>query len=94
MGLSVPTVARPFVTVLVPTAITTAVGLLAMNVLAGLDSPALEVALCGLVVAIVDLALLRVLAAGIIRDALGVLPLPARPAAAIRRLVRLDLEPA
>jgi len=51
-------------------------------------------ALCGLVVAIVDLALLRVLAAGIIRDALGVLPLPARPAAAIRRLLRLDLEPA
>ena len=95
MGMSVPTVARPFVTVLVPTAITTAVGLLAMNGLDGLDSPALEVALCGLVVAIVDLALLRVLAVGIIRDALGVLPLPARPAAAIRRLLRLDLlEPA
>ena len=65
-----------------------------MDVLRGLGSPVLEVALCGLVVVIVDLALLRVLAVGIIRDALGILPVPARPAAAIGRLLRLDLGPA
>ena len=69
----------------------TAVGLLAMN---ALRPPRLARGGGGplrLVVVIVDLALLRVLGAGRdIANLLGILPVPARLAGAVRRLVQVE----
>ena len=89
MGMSVPTVARPFLTVLVPTAITLAVGLLVMQALDGVRWPMVQVAVTGLVVLAVNAALLRVFASQIIRDALGILPVPPRVTASASRFLRL-----
>ena len=89
MGMSVPTVARPFLTVLVPTAITLAVGLLVMQALDGVRWPMVQVAVTGLLVLAVNAALLRIFAGQIIRDALGILPVPPRVTASASRFLRL-----
>lgn len=93
MGLDVREVARPFGTVLVPTLVTTATGLLTVHALAGATSPLVQLLVGGLVVLIVDLAVLRLVAAGIIRDALGVLPVPDRLVRPVCRLLRLTGAP-
>lgn len=93
VGLRVRAVARPFATVLIPTALSTAAGLVTVHTLAGVASPLALLLVSCLVVVIVDLVVLRLVAAGIIRDALGVLPLPDRLVHPVCRLLRLTGAP-
>ena len=81
--------ARPFLTVLVPTVATMAVGSLVLSAVA----PAgrfVALGVASMVTVVVDVVLLRLVAAGIMRDGLGVLPVPERYARRIRRWLRLD----
>lgn len=94
VGLRVRAVARPFATVLVPTAVSAAAGLATVHALAGVASPTAQLLAGGLVVLLVDLVVLRLVAPGIIRDALGVLPVPDRLARPVCRVLRLASTPA
>jgi O-antigen/teichoic acid export membrane protein len=89
LGLRPQAVARPFVTVMVPTAATLAVGAGLSRVVDGMGSPWGALALLGGGTLVVNLLFLRVLAAGVLRDALGVVPLPQRYTLPVRRLLRL-----
>jgi O-antigen/teichoic acid export membrane protein len=89
LGLAVPAVARPFGTILVPTAVTMLLSTLMVDTL----SPARSVVglvLVATVTLLVNLVLLRLLAARILTDALRILPVPERHANRVGRLLRLD----
>ncbi|MFC7491319.1 MULTISPECIES: oligosaccharide flippase family protein [unclassified Knoellia] len=90
IGAPAATVARPFVVVLAPTAACVAAGLLTMAALDNARPSVVVVLIGGLVTAVVYLAVLRVLAAGILRDTLGILPVPDRMTRPVRRILRLD----
>ena len=90
LGLPTTAVARPFGTVLVPTAISGLVGLVAMRALGGMGSPVAQVAVCALAVVLTHLALLRALGPGILRDALSILPVPHRIARRARSVLRTE----
>jgi len=77
LGLPVRTMARPFLTVMVPAAAAMVLGSLTLGLVTPLGSLAALV-LSGFVTVVVDVVLLRLLGAGIIRDAIGVLPVPQR----------------
>lgn len=77
LELPVRTMARPFLTVMVPTAAAMVLGSLTLGLVTPLG-PLTALVISGLVTVVVDLVLLRLFAAGIIRDALGVLPVPQR----------------
>jgi O-antigen/teichoic acid export membrane protein len=92
LGLGVRAVARPFRIVMVPTAASIALGSLFLAAFSNtVDSQLLGLALTGLCTLVVNVVLLRVLASTVVRDALGVLPVPERHARRARRLLRFDL---
>ena len=62
-----------------------------MHALAGVASPLVQLLVGGFVVVLVDLVVLRLVAVGIIRDALGILPVPDRVLHPVRRVLRLDV---
>jgi O-antigen/teichoic acid export membrane protein len=84
LGLPIRTMSRPFVTVMVPTAASMAVGLLVLEVVSPIGR-IIALAASSLVTLVVSFLLLRLLAGGILRDALSVLPVPERHS---RRVVR------
>lgn len=93
VGLRARTVAGPFGTVLIPAAVSMAVGLVAVHALADVAAPVAPLVVGGLVVVIVYLGVLRLVAPRIIRDALGVLPVPDRLAHRACRVLRLPGAP-
>ena len=90
LGIPTRAVARPFLTVLAPTAVTTAVGALVFHALSGATSPWVAVGVSAVATVVVNLVLLRLLAATIVRDAVGVVPMPDRYVRRVRRLLRLE----
>lgn len=90
IGAPARSVARPFVIVLSPTVCCVAVGLSTMGFVEDIPSAVAQVLLVGLAMALTYLAALRGLAAGILRDTLGLLPVPDRMTRPVRRLLRLD----
>lgn len=92
LGLPLPTMARPFLTVMVPTAASMALGSLVLTAAGGAGR--LTALVIGTAVTlVVDLVLMRLLAAGIVRDALSVLPVPERHARLIGRWLRFLAAP-
>lgn len=89
LGLTTQQVARPFLTVLAPTAVTTAVGMLVIHILLATCRPWVALTVSALVTVVVNLVLLRLLAATIVRDAVGIVPMPDRYVGRVRRLLRL-----
>jgi O-antigen/teichoic acid export membrane protein len=81
--------ARPFLTVLVPTVVSVVAGSAALAALDGAGRLA-ALTVAGAVSMAVDLVVLRLVAGGIVRDGLGVLPVPERYARRIRRWLLLD----
>jgi O-antigen/teichoic acid export membrane protein len=90
LGLPTRAVARPFVTVLVPTVITTAAGALVFRALAHTPWPWLAVLLTAAATVVVNVVMLRLLAASVVRDAVGIVPVPERYASRVRRILRLE----
>ncbi|HSO63891.1 MAG TPA: oligosaccharide flippase family protein, partial [Ornithinibacter sp.] len=90
LGSPVRRVARPFGTVLVPTVLSLGAGLLVMGVLEGVGSPVVRLLVGAFTVGLVDLVLLRVFAAGVLRDAVSIVPGPERLSRLARRVLRLD----
>ena len=90
LGLTVRTVARPFLTVLVPTATTMVLGTIVLDAMSGVGWPLTGLIVAGVATVVVNLVLLRLLAGTIIRDALGILPVPEKYASRMGRLLRLD----
>ena len=80
--------ARPFLTVLVPTVVSVVAGSAALAALSGAGRLA-ALTVAGAVSIAVDLVVLRLVAGGIVRDGLGVLPVPERYARRIRRWLLL-----
>jgi hypothetical protein len=80
--------ARPFLTVLVPTVVSVVAGSAALAALSGAGRLA-ALTVAGAVSIAVDLVVLRLAAGGIVRDGLGVLPVPERYARRIRRWLLL-----
>ncbi|MGN6751990.1 MAG: lipopolysaccharide biosynthesis protein [Intrasporangium sp.] len=87
LGWAVRDVARPFLTVSVPTVVTLVVGNIVMAVVPA--PPVARLLLAAVVTVVVDVLALRVVAVGVMRDALGLLPLPDVHAARVRRLLAL-----
>jgi hypothetical protein len=87
LGWGLREVARPFFSVAPITAASTVVGAVSLDALPG--RPLVGVLLAGAVTVVVYVLLLRVFARGIIDDALGILPLPARYVALAGRLLGL-----
>jgi O-antigen/teichoic acid export membrane protein len=90
LGLTARSVARPFATVLIPTAATLTLGTVLSHALSGTASPVVMLVLTGVATVVVNLFLLRLLAAGIMRDALSILPVPERYTRRIGGLLRLS----
>lgn len=89
IGMPARSVARPFAVVLAPTALCVAAGLLAMDAVDVVPSALVQLLVGGLVTALVYLTVLRLLAPGILRDTLGIMPVPDRMTRPVRRLLRL-----
>ena len=89
LGVPARVVARPFVSVLLPAGITVLVGIPTMSALSGMRPAWLLLGLVGCVTLLVDLLAMRLLAHGVIRDALGILPVPARHVGRLARVLRL-----
>jgi O-antigen/teichoic acid export membrane protein len=89
LGVSARSVARPFLTVLVPTVVTIAVGAFVLDALSGIDAPIGRLAVTTCVTLLVNLVLLRLTAARILRDALGILPVPERYVGAVGKALLL-----
>lgn len=81
--------ARPFLTVLVPTVAAMAVGILVLSAV-GPAGRFVALGVVSMVTVVVDVVLLRLVAVGIMRDGLGVLPVPEGYARRISRWLRLD----
>jgi O-antigen/teichoic acid export membrane protein len=90
LGLPPRVVARPFFTILGPTAITVVLGGLLFRSLSGSHAPWVVLVVAGGATVIVYLVLLRLLAQKVIRDALGILPVPQRYADRVARLLLLS----
>lgn len=89
VGLPVRAVGRPFLTVLVPSLVSTGAGLLLFQALSGSAGDWGVVAVTGMVTVTLNLLLLRIAAGSILRDALGLLPVPERYARHVGRFLRL-----
>jgi hypothetical protein len=87
LGWGLREVARPFFSVAPITAVSMVVGAVTLQALPGRPLTGMFVA--GVVTVVVYVVLLRWLAHGIIRDALGILPVPDRYAARAGRLLGL-----
>jgi O-antigen/teichoic acid export membrane protein len=90
VGVTARAVARPFLTVLVPTAATMILGTIVLKVMAGTSGPVAVLAVTSAATLVTYLVLLRVMAGAIIRDALGIIPVPKRYTARMGRFLRLD----
>ncbi|SES49861.1 Membrane protein involved in the export of O-antigen and teichoic acid [Pedococcus cremeus] len=90
LGLRTRVVARPFLTVLVPTTVTAAAGALVFRALEHASWPWLAVLLTAAVTVVVNVVMLRLLAASIVRDAVGIVPVPERYVSRVRRILRLE----
>jgi O-antigen/teichoic acid export membrane protein len=90
LGMPTTTVARPFGTILVPTALTTVAGLLLLHVLEPLGWPVLVAAVLTVVTLLLYVTLVRLLAVGILENVVRVAPVPERYAGTVRRVLRLD----
>jgi O-antigen/teichoic acid export membrane protein len=88
VGLEARAVAKPFCRIILPTAASIVLGVLLLNPLVG-TGKVLELALIGGVTVVANLVLLRLLARGILRDVLGVLPVPARYARLLAKFLRM-----
>lgn len=93
VGMRASAVARPFLTMLVPTVVTAMVGTVLLRSMSGLGSAAAAVAVAGAGTLVVNLVLLRLLAARTIGDGLAILPLPERYARRVLRIVGLAHSP-
>jgi O-antigen/teichoic acid export membrane protein len=91
LGLTPLAVARPFLSIVVPAAASMVLGTLLLDAMPSKVPPlvALTLTVVGTAVAIV--VLLRLLAGRMIRDVLGLLPLPARYVVRASRLLRADM---
>jgi O-antigen/teichoic acid export membrane protein len=89
LDLPVGVVARPFLTMVVPTTLVAGVGLGTFELVREAVPPWVAVGVTGLATAAVHLFLLRVLAHGVVRDALGILPAPDSWVRRLHRLLRL-----
>ena len=69
-----------------------AAGLLVMRAAQGVDASGAKLLLGGLAVGIVYMTLLRVLARGILRDAVSILPVPDHVSRRISRVLRLEVD--
>ena len=90
LGMRPTQVARPFVTALVPTAVTLAVGAFVSTWTSRVPSVWLGLALLGAATLLVNVLLLRLVGGRVLRDALGLLPVPARVTRPVVRLLRLQ----
>jgi O-antigen/teichoic acid export membrane protein len=90
LGMPASTVARPFGTILVPTAVTTVAGLLLLRVLEPLGWPLVCAAVITVATLVLYVVLVRLLAARILRDVVRVAPVPDRYAGVVRRVLRLE----
>ena len=81
LGLPLRTMARPFLTVLVPTAVTIVLGSILLQTVSGAGR-LVALSLVTTASLLIDLALLRLVAPGIVRDAMSVLPVPEHRCAA------------
>jgi O-antigen/teichoic acid export membrane protein len=92
LALPLGPMARPFLTVLVPTTVSVVVGSVVLGAVSGTGRlPTL--ALSGAATLAVYLVLLRLVAGGIVRDALSVLPVPERHARRVGRWLRFAPAP-
>lgn len=89
VGLRVGTVARPFAVVMVPTVLTLAAGTLAFRAVVGVDPGLVGLLVVSVAILLVNLLLLRLLAAHVLRDAVDVLPVPNRWTERAARLLGL-----
>ena len=89
LGTTGREVARPFLTVLAPTVATLALGTLLLHAISGMDSSLGKLAVTTVATLAVNLVLLRLMAARILRDTLGTLPVPDRYSNLVARLLRL-----
>ena len=89
LNLPIRTMSRPFVTVMVPTAASMAVGLLVLEVVSPIGRIAALIT-SSLVTLAVSLLLLRLFAGGILSDALSVLPVPERHGRRVARWLRFS----
>jgi O-antigen/teichoic acid export membrane protein len=94
LGLPMRAVARPFLTVLAPTGVTMVVGTLVLDALSDVSVPLLGLVVVSFATVVVNLVALRVMAGGIMRDAIGILPVPERYARRVGRLLLLAPAPA
>jgi O-antigen/teichoic acid export membrane protein len=86
--IGIRAMAGPFVTVMIPAVVTMITGSILLAALSGFE-PFAALTLVVVVVLAVDLALLRLVGAGIVRDALSVLPVPAPHARRVERWLGL-----
>jgi O-antigen/teichoic acid export membrane protein len=89
IGLRVRDVARPFLTVIVPSAATAVMGTMLLTAMTDVAWPLAGLGTISIVVVVVNLVLLRLIAGQIILDALGILPLPDRYVRRVGRVLRL-----
>ncbi|WP_323100913.1 lipopolysaccharide biosynthesis protein [Intrasporangium sp. YIM S08009] len=89
LDLSPRAVARPFLVLALPATVTMLLGVLVLRAVSGLAAPLPALAIAGTATVVTYLVLLRVVAATVIGDALGVMPVPARYAERVERLLRL-----
>ena len=90
LGVTVRAVARPFLTVLGPTTATMALGSVLLRAMAGLGWPMTGLVVAAVATVVVNLVLMRLLAGAIVRNALGILPIPEKYASRVGRLLRLE----
>ena len=90
LGLTVRAAARPFLSVLVPTVGTLAMGTVLLDATSGIDWRWAGLVAAALATVVVNLVLLRFLARSIVRDALSILPVPTRHTSRIGRWLHLD----
>ncbi|KRE55464.1 hypothetical protein ASG70_08890 [Phycicoccus sp. Soil748] len=86
---SVSAVARPFATVLLPSVFATGVGLLLHPVVGGGVGDWIPLGLNGVGTVLLTVILLRLTAGSVLRDVVGLMPLPYRCTRGISRLLRL-----
>jgi O-antigen/teichoic acid export membrane protein len=90
LGMRPAQVARPFLTALVPTAVTLAVGAVVSTWTSRVPSVWLGLALLAATTVLVNVLLLRLVGGRVLRDALGLLPVPARVTRPVVRVLRLE----
>jgi O-antigen/teichoic acid export membrane protein len=89
VGASVPELARSFATVLMPSVLAAGAGVLFYGVVFGPEDGWVGLVLTGVATVLLTLVLLRLAAGSVLRDVVGLMPVPERHADRMRRLLRL-----